>query len=268
MKKVDVKEQKKIGLEILKEVAAFCEKNNINYMISYGTLLGAIRHNGYIPWDDDIDIMMPRKDYNRFMQLFHSDFCKAFHIENTKNYPYLFIKVADMKYTVMHEPYIIDETEDRGVEIDIFPIDKLPNNVISSFFFRLHCKMVYAALDNRRYTDFMQGSLINRIINSPFRRVAYKHPLGYWTNKLDKLVQKYEYLDNPKRQWLDCRKSGIINSEWIANKEKHVFEDAEFDIPSKYDEILKVFYDDYMKLPPEDQRRDHSGKQVFYREMN
>ena len=127
MKKITVEELKKFQLEILGVVADFCEKNNIKYWIDSGTLLGAIRHKGYIPWDDDIDVGMLREDYNKFSKIFNekNNRYKFVCIENT---PDLFVphgKVCDTT-TELYEP---DETGHKtSINIDIFVYDNAPDD--------------------------------------------------------------------------------------------------------------------------------------------
>lgn len=126
-KEIKVEELKQIQLDILKFVDKFCKENNLKYFLAYGTLLGAVRHKGYIPWDDDIDIIMFREDYEKFVTTFKDVNYKVFATEVNSKYPYPFAKVGDTRTYYMEE---IKDVIDTGVNIDVFPLDYLPENRI------------------------------------------------------------------------------------------------------------------------------------------
>lgn len=128
MRKIEKEELKQIQLNILDEVDCFCHEHNIRYSMSCGTMLGAIRHGGYIPWDDDIDIYMLREDYDRFEAIFpqiYKDHLAIFSLKRRKDSTYPFIKVYDIR-TICHEKYFC--SVNPGVNIDVFPIDDVPDN--------------------------------------------------------------------------------------------------------------------------------------------
>lgn len=124
MKKLTLDEVKKIQLEILAYIDSFCKKNNISYFINYGTLLGAVRHKGFIPWDDDIDISMDRKYYNMFIEKFNQDSSKykILSLDTDKAYFNNFIKVVDTTTKIVDNRNY--KTFSCGVFVDIFPMDK------------------------------------------------------------------------------------------------------------------------------------------------
>ena len=127
MRRLSPEEVKKIQIEILDVVAAFCEENKINYWLESGTLIGAVRHKGYIPWDDDIDIGMLREDYDRFADLFNksNDRYRFVDIDNTPDYYAAFAKIIDTN-TVLYEP---DKNGNKlSVNIDLFVFDNAPDD--------------------------------------------------------------------------------------------------------------------------------------------
>ena len=128
-KEISLEEQRDIQKELLKELKEICDNNNIIYFLGGGTLLGAIRHKGYIPWDDDVDVMMPRKDYEILLEIF-DDNCKENHkiltYINTEDYYYSFAKIVDTN-TILHEGKL-RTIKEMGIYIDIFPIDFLPDD--------------------------------------------------------------------------------------------------------------------------------------------
>ena len=125
MKKVSDSELKTIELEILREVAAFCDMHDVRYYLVCGTALGAVRHDGFIPWDDDIDLGLPRPDYERFLSLFRSEKYTVLDSRFDDRYPYAFAKVSDNATCLVEN---IAQPFPMGVYIDLFPIDGLPAN--------------------------------------------------------------------------------------------------------------------------------------------
>ena len=127
MKKIEEKELKSIELNILKDIHTFCEMNNLTYYLCGGTLLGAVRHRGFIPWDDDIDIFMPRVDYDRFLTEYASKQYTVLCHKNTQGYYLPFAKVVDKSTRI--EETLVKSIPNCGVYVDVFPIDGFSNNV-------------------------------------------------------------------------------------------------------------------------------------------
>ena len=134
MKKITPEEIKKIQLDLLIQFAEFCKKNNLYYCLAYGTLLGAIRHKGFIPWDDDIDVIMPRPDYEKFCKLV-AEKKIATSLQNNSTYP--FVKIIDTR-TLVRERFA--QKEEVGIWIDVFVLDGNFNNRIINF---LHYKIAF-----------------------------------------------------------------------------------------------------------------------------
>ena len=130
MKPMSFEETKQVELEILTNVAEFCDKHEIQYFLAYGTLIGAVRHKGFIPWDDDIDIWMPRADYNRFLKIYNkenSDSQYKVISPYDKISRHTFVKVVDTR-TVKIESGIDYSNGYLGIDVDIFPLDGQPDN--------------------------------------------------------------------------------------------------------------------------------------------
>ena len=129
MKEIGIEELKSLQVDILKKIHSFCEEKNLRYFIAYGSLIGAIRHKGYIPWDDDIDIVMPRKDYDLFINSFNGN-VDNLHVlcpENTPSYYTPYANVCD-KRTILDEFHLTHFGIDVGVKIDVFPLDNVPED--------------------------------------------------------------------------------------------------------------------------------------------
>lgn len=140
MKELSVEETQKVSLEILKTVAHICKTIGVRYCLIYGTLIGAVRHHGFIPWDDDLDIMMPRPDYERFLSYFKKHQSEYKHLElfnhdENANYPYMITRISDSRYQINmdnEKPY------GMGVFIDIYPYDGLGKTLPEVFSLSHH----------------------------------------------------------------------------------------------------------------------------------
>jgi len=255
VKKIDLEELKKIQLEILDVVSKFCDENNIKYWIDSGTLLGAIRHKGYIPWDDDIDIGMLRDDYDKFMKLFNqsNDRYQFYSVENNKKFNFPFGKVLDTT-TVLYEP---DEKHGYklSVNIDVFVYDNAPddNKELAKMLKKRNIYNTFKSVQISPVATTKKFHITN-IIRIPCYYILKLLPKGYFSEKLIKNSKKY-INDKTKRvgnftgvYTMTCNK-GVFKS--FIDVE---FEGKKYKAPIGYDEWLKSFYGDYMKLPPEEKR--------------
>ena len=246
-----------LELEIFDELCRICEKYNIIYMVSYGSLIGAIRHNGYIPWDDDLDLCMMREDYDKCKEVCKKELDKRFFYQShdtDEEYYYLFDKIR-LNNTIFKESFVSKYNINHGVYIDIFPIDYIPENKIKRFlqyysfhFFRTGVMAKYLMLGAR--------SGKKKVIFSALRVLYSAFSLDYLYRMSQKIATMYDNTKHKKAAnfFSASRKKDTFDSEVFLNLEKHLFEGREVWIPSQYDYYLKRFYGDYMKLPPEEQR--------------
>ena len=257
MKAITVDESKKIQLEILKEIREICEANDIRYYLAYGSLLGAVRHKGFIPWDDDIDIVMPRPDYLDFLKIAKSKRFDLIAFENNDDYIYSFAKASD-KNTLITMEGIRCKTE-IGVSVDIFPIDGAGQTVeeaqnsfgSTTVLYGLAIattwkKYIPGRSKNKKRNLMRYGSfIISRFVN---RRAVLK--------KFNEAVIRKEYESNEYVAVYSSpyRTKEIMEREIYGEPSKVSFEGELFDAPSDCDKYLTNIYGDYMKLPPEDQR--------------
>ena len=143
MKEMSLKDIQSISLEILKDVHAFCVKNNIKYTLQGGTLLGSVRHNGFIPWDDDIDIAMPRPDYEKFCRNYVSK--KGYQLicrQNNECY-IMFARVAEMEKTIAKCDILPWTNKSTGIWIDIFPLDGVEDDYAAAKAMCSEIKKIY-----------------------------------------------------------------------------------------------------------------------------
>ena len=131
MEEIGIDKLKQIQLDMLKDIHAFCVEHDIRYSLAFGTLLGAVRHKGYIPWDDDVDIMMPREDYNRFIRSYGNNIYRIADMSVNPDYGLPFAKVEDV-LTVIEEN--VEGGSVFGIYIDVFPVDYIPDNMILKHF--------------------------------------------------------------------------------------------------------------------------------------
>lgn len=273
--RMDAEEVKAVELEILKYVADFCEKHNINYILSDGTLIGAVRHNGFIPWDDDIDISMLRSDYEKFIDLWCKEEHGKFNLlcESKGNYIANYAKIVNSE-TVCYEGKI--RRKSQGCWVDVFPLDFVPENQdeIAPFFERM--KEYY-----RRYSVSYVGKIRFGFL-FPFYLVysaLRNHRLSYLfaysektvVEKFKREIERYSSGENVTNYVVVVRtppqrKFGFPKN-CCTDYVYHKFEQYEFRIPRDYDSVLKSFYGDYMQIPPEDKRTGHNVI-AYWRDKN
>ena len=250
---------------ILDEIKAFCEVNNIPFFLTGGTLLGAIRHKGFIPWDDDIDIAMLRKDYDRFVHNFESvsGNIKILTRDFDKGYRYTFAKAVDDSTLVIEDN---DEKFPIGVYVDVFPIDSLDNNLekCKKLVRRHHrWQKVYQLkyLHISKVRNWKKNALL--LLIKPFLRLL---PDSFYIKRLQKLKMQFEnntdskYVANLCGAWgeKEIVSRSVFNSSVSVN-----FENKTYPAPIGYDELLKNLYKDYMKFPPIDKQISHHNYKAY-----
>ena len=255
MKLITTEESKQIQIEILQSIHNFCEENDLTYYLWFGTLLGAVRHKGFIPWDDDIDILMPRKDFEVFREKYASEHAKLVDCKKCKDYYLHIAKVTDTR-TVLKENVKTDFP--IGVYVDVFVLDELSSNEKKN-------KRAIKKLKLRRNII-----MLNVLPNSSKRkgiRKLFHSVLSVFTplinmnktaRKIDKIAQSLTdhkgsssgILMHVSSKGMEKKYDNALFKERILEK----FEDNQFWIPREYDTILRKIYGDYMQLPPESQR--------------
>ncbi len=218
-RKIDDEEVRSLELQILIKFAEYCEKYGLRYFLAYGTLIGAIRHKGFIPWDNDIDVVMPRPDYDRFMELAKKEnvgeYLSVLDYHDVKTFP--FAKVMDNR-TKLSEKYLITDT--LGVYIDVFPLDGLPSDEQKRKKLERKAAVYYKIYAFANYR-FNEGSTrIKRIIKNvlyPFSRIISSR---WICEKLNKLCDKYPF---DQSEFVTNIVWGYLPSECIS---KSVFETA------------------------------------------
>lgn len=280
MKKLTESEIKKHLLEILIIFDSYCEDFNLTYFLGGGTLLGAVRHKGFIPWDDDIDVMMPRDDYHflvkNFNDYFKSSNYKLESIETNVNHLNAFGKIVNTDIFIKeneHNRYIDGIIkENLNLYIDVFPIDGTPSSKLKQkiFFLRVWflklCRNL--ALRKIKYlnNDYrVMLKIIKITITAPLSIICKIFGYKYFIMKLHKFSQKYNYSNSI----FVAATTGLYGTREIVPKsiyDEKVYLDFEghnFTAPIGYELYLTNHYGDFMELPPIDKRIDHLGGEVY-----
>lgn len=249
MRRIYIDELKKIQINILDQVADFCNKNDISYWLDCGTLLGAVRHKGYIPWDDDVDIGMFRSDFDRFLNLFNqsNERYKVYNIEHNNEFYYPFGKVLDTT-TILYEP---DEKGSKiSVNIDIFVYDNAPNG-------HRKLEIMYIKRDLYRNLNLLRtlnhkpnGTIVRRILIYFLRLFIKPFPKAYFAKKMVQNSKKYVELDTQKIGNFTGFSNISCSKKVFRSFVEVEFEGKHYKAPIGYDEYLKAFYNNYMELPP------------------
>lgn len=257
-RKIDNETAKIIMVNMLSAFDDYCSEHNLTYFLAYGTLLGAIRHNGFIPWDNDIDVWMPRPDYDLLRELTEKQSIAEdlYILDWRKERTFPFAKLINNK-TILREHFLVTENN-LGLYIDIFPLDGLPNDDET-----IHDLQAKSCRLNRIYSfanyRFGTGKNIHmkllKLVLFPISRIVSSKKI---CQKLDELCKEFNF---DKSIYVGSLTWGYGFKEKI-NKGcfepiKWEFENKEYYIPKGYDEILRNYYGDYLTLPPEEKRIIH-----------
>lgn len=265
MRKLSDLEYKEVLLTILIKIDQLCRDHNLKYSLAYGTLLGAIRHKGFIPWDDDADIMMPRDDYEKLIQIINASDCglKFMTDENTDGYYFPFGKICDTR-TILEEGEF-KKIPDYGAYVDVFPMTRIPQTSAWQDYRKWKRKFLLVT-----YSNMNAYQIKNHSLRSYLKLCAYKLSKHLNTNRiLKKIVNTEKELDADTTRNGGEFEYGLI---WdYARFPKTIFEnqiDAHFGshifkIPSEYDCVLNRSYGKYMELPAVAERKPEHNLRCF-----
>lgn len=245
-----------IQLEILKEIDGFCKEHEIKYSLYAGTLLGAVRHKGFIPWDDDLDICMFREEYNRFVELWHETEHKGYILQNKENSPNFsqsFTKIRKDHTTFLQMKDEIGRYH-TGIFVDVFPIDRIPSGKIHRALFHWNC-MNYQLL-TREFAPTQNGvffKMVSKII------LAITTDSSKRAQKRRRLLKRITANNNNSaletvaiETYASMRKP--FAKDMLDSYTTIQFEDCEFMCFEGWDDYLKCEFKEYMELPPENER--------------
>lgn len=262
LRQLNIEEIKKREIDIISEIDKFCRNNNIRYSIIGGTLIGAVRHQGFIPWDDDIDIAMTRENYEKFNKLYKSNKYKILTYQSTPNYYYSYIKVVD-KNTVIFEKNL-KNFEDNGIFIDIFPIDKVQENLKEIKRINIIGKIRNIAVTNKE--TIKNKKILQKILYPILKNINVQKLCKY----MDKIAQK-----NEKQNLMMCgtivagssNEKNIVPIELFEDYVDLKFENLNLMAVKNYDKFLRIIFGEYMKLPPKEQQISNHSFDAYMREV-
>ena len=261
MKELSIEDLRRHQIKVLNKVVDFCDEQGLRYFLCGGTLLGAVRHKGYIPWDDDIDIMMPRPDYDKLIKMFRVEGLTMYSSALRDDYYYPFAKVSDDD-TIIYEHVFLGQNDNYyGVNIDVFPIDNFPNGQEQQKKFLRKMYWLRKLLRQKRVKR--TGVLVDDTLRMIGRFLMKR----YSVQTLSNLITKHAVTFNNQV----TNYKGIVvwgyGSKEVCRKQvydgdtKVEFEGREYNAPSGYKEYLTTVYGNYMQLPPiEKQKRPHIFK--------
>lgn len=264
MKKIDLDEHKKIMIEMLNHIDYVCRQNKINYSLTAGSLIGAIRHDGFIPWDDDIDIILTEEEYKKLIDALAVDEKYTLLTPlNSRGYYYPYAKLVDNN-TILRERYS-KEIPDYGVYVDIFQYRYISNNRFIRYFsykkqFFLREMLGLSAINNLRISN--ESNFVKKLL----LKIIKKTDTHKWLKRYLKCLKK------PKSNYVvnSWPIYGVAKDILLASDtrgyERHKFEGVDAMIFSKYDKILRTTFGDYMQLPPKEERKTHHDMEAYWKD--
>ena len=257
-------------LEIYGEVAKICDRHGLRYYLTDGSAIGAVRHNGFIPWDDDFDMSMPREDYDKFIEYAKTELPSYLKFLNWKNCPefcFLFGKVQDCR----REKVEATEKEcgymlSNGLYVDILPIDGYPTSKIEIFFMKTYAYLL-RALWRAKFGVFRNQTTKGKIL------CLFGHCFGClvpWIRKpehimsrCEKMLLKHPFKDARFTSRASVYLTGLnrppLPVEWWGKAKWHEFGSTKVPLPEDYDSFLRFYFGDYMQMPPLDKQQPSHG---------
>ena len=264
MRQMTFEESKKVELDILKEVAAFCDRKGLRYFLAYGTLLGAVRHKGFIPWDDDVDIFMPREDYNALIESFNKESEGRYRLIAPFDpiARHSFAKVMDTK-TVKVENRVDYSKGNLGVDLDVFPLDGQPEDEGEYRKWYQELQRIYEA---HSFFVLQSPKTFKGKVRCYITKLLYRSKENT-LKKAEKLHALYPYDKCDMIGSVDSRYNPIKTrypKAWFSAAVSGEYEDGSFALPIEYDKVLTATYGDYMTPPPkEKQVPPHTNRSYF-----
>lgn len=260
-----LKKLQQVELEILIEIDRICRKNHIHYSLTGGTLLGAVRHKGFIPWDDDADVSMLRSEYRKFQKACENDLNRdKFYfqdIENTKGYRWGYGKVRRKDSSFLRENQE-DMPYEQGIFVDVFPRDGVPDGGVSQKIHAILCfllrKVMWSAVGRKVSKRRMQRCIYTLLYKIPEEKIlqCYRILVKYSNAQKTNLVRALTFpLPNNLKGY---------RRDWYKKYTRLKFEDYEFQVESSYREWLEQEFGNYMQLPPIEKRKAHPVIQISF----
>lgn len=263
MKLLSLGELKEAQLDILRRVLIVLDENDVKCFMYYGSLLGAIRHDGYIPWDDDIDLGLMRTEYNKIQNIDWQKYNLSLLSPRTsRECPYPHSKIVD------NDSYVEEEIDAhgrvKGINIDLFPIDQVPQSSIKRFIKIRTIRLLQLFLSIKIVRIRADHSKLKKTVMCFSKAIFLPFKEGFFARMIDKVAQKL----NRQSASAGClmgsyHERDITNSEYFESFEIKRFEGIEVAVPKRYDEVLSSLYGNYMALPPVEKQVTHHFAKAF-----
>lgn len=265
-----INEIHQVTLQVLKRIQEICKEHGITYFVAYGSLIGTIRHKGFIPWDDDFDIVMLRPDYERFCKICnktingHGNYA-LMNPENNKEYPFNISRFCDLRYRMIR----IDGGPDAGmgIFIDVYPLDGLGNS--RTFIHRvleplkqLDLRFLGLARDPEALKS--KHGILKKIIRLPIWMLAHAFGKAFFY-RFSRCIAGIHSIEDSKYIGDVVWDAGLVYypKKYYEETVEVPFEDVMVPVPKEYDKVLRIDYGDYMQLPPEEERHPTHGYQIY-----
>ena len=264
MQDIPSSEVRALMINILADIHKFCEAHNLHYFMAFGTLLGAVRHKGFIPWDDDIDIWMPRPDYDRLIKEYKSEHYAAIWAGYYQGYPLDFAKVHDPRTLLVEE----GGDGDWGVFVDVFPLDGAPDKK----GWRQTLKRVARVrhlVANQRFTrnlPFSKKAGLKKNLSTLAGKAM--HPFLSMKKLLlweDRIMKKNAFADCDHVCDYTDLTAQFFEKEIFAESVPLEFEGRQFLAPKLYDKCLTMLFGDYMTPPPPEKQVSNHGSKAYWK---
>lgn len=271
----DNEKVQKLTISLLQKFISICEQNNLRYYFTGGALIGVLRHKGFIPWDDDIDVGMPREDYDRFLDILEKDMPKGYGICNrftNSDWHFAMSQFIDEESEI--EINLAEQPRKAYVWIDVFPLDGLPSNNIHRWIRVKHILMyrylvqiahIKTQVDCHRNRPFLEKMILGILKIIPLGKLINSNKI---LDKLENLLRKENfdksiYAGNMLGRY---REREVVPKKYFGRAKKGIFEDIEVNIPEMSHELQTALYGDYMKIPPKNERVAHNVRIICCRE--
>lgn len=247
------------SFEVLLKLKEIFDKHNWKFYLTYGTLIGAVRHKGFIPWDDDIDVWVPRKDYNEFIEYYLNnidefEFYQLHHAKTNKKYPYGIARFSDSRYKI---DYQCIKDYGLGLFVDLYPLDEIDISDVKYKNKQLKdLKRIrkYKSISEKKWKQIIKIILKNILLFFKMKTFnSYILASDKFAQKFNGTNQKYLSIN----AWFEIENAPLLKED-ISGEEKFLeFNGVMMPVPTNYDKLLRQEYGDYMKLPPEEERIGH-----------
>lgn len=265
----------KLTINLLKVFIDICEKNNLTYYFTGGALIGVLRHQGFIPWDDDIDVGMPRKDYNKFIEIMHNTKYNGYGICDRftdSNWHFAMSQFIDEKSEI--EIDLAEEKRKAHIWIDVFPLDGLPTNNFLRFLRVKHIMLLRYSIQIANIERQVDSHRIRPWYEKVILKVCQLINIKKFINtdkkleKLEKVLMKSDfdtsiYAGNMLGRY---REKEVVYKKYFGKPQKAIFEGLLVNVPEMSHELQTALYGNYMELPPENQRVAHNVKIIKERD--